>query len=98
MSNADRPEFRALAEVRRVLVHVSEELAAWRRRAQKAEADKNEISSSGDVVATQERMAELERENAELRLRLTTARTRVDDLFQRLKFVEEQSQLEEQRR
>ena len=98
MSNADRPEFQALAELRRVLVHVTEELASWRRRAQKAESARNEVSTSGDVVATRERISELERENAEVRLRLTTARTRVDDLFRRLKFVEEQSELEEQRR
>ena len=98
MSNADRPEFQALAELRRVLVHVTEELASWRRRAQTAEAAKNDVSTSGDVVATRERISELERENAEARLRLTTARTRVDDLFRRLKFVEEQSELEEQRR
>lgn len=98
MSNADRPEFQALAELRRVLLHVTEELASWRRRAQKAEAGNNQESGGGDVVATRERITELERENAEVRLRLTTARTRVDDLFRRLKFVEEQTELEEQRR
>ncbi|UCD25631.1 MAG: hypothetical protein JSW51_06880 [Gemmatimonadota bacterium] len=95
MSNAERPELQALTELERVLQHVKDELAAWRRRALKAEAHRAEMGVDLDVVATRERIQELELENDELDGRLQTARARVDDLLARLKFLEEQVRLEE---
>ncbi len=98
MSNADRPEFRALAELERVLQHVKDELASWRSRALKAEAARAEMGFDHDVLASRERINELELENAEMGNRLTAARDRVDDLLARLKFLEEQVEMEEQSR
>ena len=96
MSNAERPEIQALTELERVLQHVKDELASWRRRALKAEARRAEMGIDHDVVATRERIRELELENEQTNGRLQAARTRVDDLLVRLKFLEEQVRLEGQ--
>jgi predicted nuclease with TOPRIM domain len=98
VSNVERPEFQALTELERVLQHVKDELASWRRRALKAEAHRAEMGMDHDVVATRERIRELELENEQVNGRLQAARTRVDDLLTRLKFLEEQVRLEEQAR
>ena len=67
-----------------MLRDVAEELAGWRSRAQKAEA---ELKSRGTPV----RNTELETENKVLRQRVEGARSRVHDLMQRLSFLEEQA-------
>jgi hypothetical protein len=98
VSNADRPEFRALAELERVLEHVHEELASFRRRAQKAELDRAEMGMGHDVVASREMITELERDNLDKSDRLGLARDHVDGLLARLKFLEEQVDMDEQSR
>lgn len=95
MSYDERPEFQALAELERVLAGVAEELAAWRRRAQRAEAA---LGEDRDVVGQRERVMALEAENRDLRARLAAARGRVEELLKRLRFLEEQMELEERRR
>jgi len=67
-----------------ILRDVAEELAGWRSRAQKAEA---ELKSRGTPVKN----TELETENKVLRQRVEGARSRVHDLMQRLTFLEEQA-------
>jgi hypothetical protein len=67
-----------------MLRDVAEELAGWRSRAQKAEA---ELKSRGTPVKN----TELETENKVLRQRVEGARSRVHDLLQRLTFLEEQA-------
>lgn len=89
-SNADRPEFQALAELERVIGHVTEELAAWRRRALRAEAHRPDLDGEHDVVASRERIVELEAQNADFGARLAAARGRVEALLGRLQFLEEQ--------
>jgi predicted nuclease with TOPRIM domain len=96
--NGDRPELAALGELERVLEHVKDELASWRRRALQAEADRAAIGLNHDVVASRERIRELEEEKVAIVARLNAARERVDDLLARLKFLEEQVELEEQDR
>ena len=98
MSNEGRPEFRALAELERVLEHVQEELTSWRRRAHKAETDRTEMGIDHDVVASREMISELERDNHEKGDRLRLVRERVDGLLARLKFLEEQVDMDEQSR
>ena len=79
------PDIReAIDQLEAILRDVSEELAGWRVRAQKAEA---ELKSRGNPV----RNADLESENKTLRQRVEGARTRVHDLMQRLTFLEEQA-------
>jgi len=96
VSNEDRPEFRALGELERVLEHVQEELASFRRRAHKAESDRAEMGVDHDVVSSREMITELERDNHEKSDRLGLARERVDGLLARLKFLEEQVDIDEQ--
>ncbi len=98
MSNEGRPEFRALAELERVLGHVHEEVTSWRRRAHKAESDRAEMGIDHDMVTTREMITELERDNHEKSDRLQLVRERVDGLLARLKFLEEQVDMDEQSR
>lgn len=92
MSN-DGPEFAALGELEGVLEHLAEELASWRRRALKAE-QRPGLGDGSDVVGARERVVELEDETRELRERLDTARQRVVDLLNRLRFLEDQVAME----
>jgi predicted nucleic acid-binding Zn-ribbon protein len=74
----------SLDSLEAILRDVAEELAGWRSRAQKAEA---ELKSRGSPVKN----PELESENKALRQRVEGARSRVNDLMQRLSFLEEQA-------
>lgn len=98
MSSEDRPEFQALDELRDVLHSVTEELAAWRRRALKAESDQTELGLGQDVVANREQVVALEAENTDMQQRLEAARSRVEELLTRLRFLEEQVAAQEQGR
>lgn len=83
----DRPDVRdALDQLEAILRDVAEELAGWRTRAQKAETELKSRGASPPV-----RNPELESENKALRQRVEGARTRVQDLVQRLTFLEEQA-------
>jgi cell division protein FtsB len=84
----DRPDVRdSLDQLEAILRDVAEELAGWRSRAQKAEADLKSRGPGAPPV----RNAELESENKALRQRVEGARGRVQDLMQRLTFLEEQA-------
>lgn len=98
MSSSDRPEFAALDELSRVLEHVKDELASWRRRALKAESERTSLGIEHDVLTAREKIKELETENADVTSRLDAARGRIADLLARLEFLEEQVELEEQSR
>jgi len=93
-SNDERPELRALAELEAVIGAVTQEVAAWRRRALKAEAGRAQAGAAPDLAAARDRIQELEDENLELHHRLRTARERVEQLLARLQFLEEQVDLE----
>ncbi len=98
MSNAERPEFRALEELEGAIKRVSDELAVWRRRAHKAESDRVDLSGDGDIVGARARILQLEGENKELRGRAQHTRKRVTELLTRLRFLEEQTAAGEARR
>jgi predicted nucleic acid-binding Zn-ribbon protein len=91
----ERPDLPALAELDRVLQNVTEELAAWRRRTLKAEAELKEAQASGGVVAgaelkdSRQRVIELETENQALRQRIESAKERLRVLAARLAFLEQ---------
>ena len=97
MYDVERVDIRALEQLEAVLREVGEELATWRARALKAEADgKGGGVSRGAVHArgdgeSRGRAAELETENRQLRTRLEAARARMQELVARLSFLEEQS-------
>ena len=90
----ERPDVRALDELETLVRHLLDELAGWRRRCLKAEADLQEAKKStrgggGDSAASRRRLAELETENQALRQRVDTARDRVKTLVGRLTFLEQ---------
>ncbi|HEU5050466.1 MAG TPA: hypothetical protein VFU00_09100 [Gemmatimonadales bacterium] len=92
----DRPDAKALDELELLTRHMIDELATWRRRCLKAEAELQELRSvSGgaapDLVKMKQRMVELEKENVALRQRVNTAKDRVRGLMGRLSFLEQGS-------
>jgi len=85
--SGDRPPLDvrdAIDQIEAIVRDVAEELAGWRSRAQKAEA---ELKTRGGPVKN----TDLESENKTLRQRVEGARSRVHDLMQRLSFLEEQA-------
>ena len=89
--DGERVDAPVVDQLETILRHVADELALWRARATKAEAD---LKGSGAVKLDPEargRVADLEQENKTLRLRVEAARGRVQDLLSRLAFLEEQA-------
>jgi hypothetical protein len=89
----ERPDFRALDELEQLLRHVGEELAAWRRRSLKAEAELQDFKTKGtgpagpELVQSRQRVIDLEVENQVLRQRIEAARERVASIESRLTFL-----------
>jgi hypothetical protein len=93
--NYERPDQKALADLEQVLHYLAEELAGWRRRTLKAEAELQEARASGGVLAgpeltqSRQRIIELETENLALRQRIDAAKERLGVLAGRLTFLEQ---------
>jgi hypothetical protein len=93
--NYERPDQKALADLEQVLHHLAEELAGWRRRTLKAEAELQEARAGGGVLAgpeltqSRQRIIELETENLALRQRIDAAKERLGVLAGRLTFLEQ---------
>lgn len=91
----ERPDAESLNELADLLQHVGEELAAWRRRSLKAEAELAEARSKGGVLAgpemiqARQRVLALEVENQALRERIDAARSRLRVLAGRVGFLEQ---------
>lgn len=91
----ERPDGHALTELGDLLQHVGEELAAWRRRSLKAEAELAEARTKGGVLAgpelvqSRQRLLELEVENQALHERISAARERLRLLASRIAFLEQ---------
>ena len=92
----ERPDQNALADLDQLFHHVAEELAGWRRRTLKAEAELQEARAHGGVLAgpelnqSRQRVIELEMENQALRQRIEGAKERLRALASRLSFLEQQ--------
>jgi predicted nucleic acid-binding Zn-ribbon protein len=93
-SDYERPDLAALSELEQLLRHLGDEVAGWRRRTLKAEAELQEARSRGGVLAgpellqARQRAIELEVENQALRHRIEAARERLRALSSRLAFLE----------
>ena len=93
MYTYERPDFRALDELEQLLRHVGEELAAWRRRSLKAEAELQDFKTKGsgpagpELLQSRQRVIDLEVENQVLRQRIEAARERVASIESRLTFL-----------
>ncbi len=96
MSAQELPELRALHELTTLVGHLSEELAAFRRRALTAETRVKELETPATAGATErtsrDRIKTLERENSELRDRLDKATTRTQQMLDRVRFLRQQAQ------
>lgn len=90
----ERPDAHAMRELGDLLQNLGEELAAWRRRSLKAEAELAEARARGGVVAgpeliqSRQRSLDLDMENQALHQRITAARERLVMLANRLSFLE----------
>ena len=96
--DGERSDAPVLDQLETILRHVADELALWRARAVKAEAELKESGGGGRGGSaakldpeTRVRVADLEQENKTLKQRVEAARTRVQDLLSRLTFLEEQA-------
>ncbi|HEX5829380.1 MAG TPA: hypothetical protein VFY16_00275 [Gemmatimonadaceae bacterium] len=89
----------AIHELRQLVANLGDELSGFRRRAQQAEARVRDLEStlSTGAGADAARVAELERENAELRARLEEATERTRQLLDRMRFLRQQREGEEDR-
>jgi hypothetical protein len=91
VSDSVRPEIAAFAELEQLVKHLGDELASFRRRALQAEARLKSLESTGvKGVVSPERVQFLERENAGLSTRLEAARTRTQQMIDRVRFLRQQ--------
>ena len=94
MSDPARPESPAalaFGELEILVRNLGEELSAFRKRAQAAEARLKALGASpaGDASA-EERVAALQEENAKLRARLDEAATKTRAMLDRARFLRQQ--------
>lgn len=92
MSSPARPDAKAFKELEALVRNLGEELAMFRKRAQAAEARLKGIATKGgggDVHA-EERVAQLEAENAKLRERVDSAAARTRKMLDRVRFLRQQ--------
>ncbi|MEO8194768.1 MAG: hypothetical protein ABI681_13030 [Gemmatimonadales bacterium] len=90
-SDSERPESAAFAELQRLVRHLGAELTSFRQRALQAEAKvKASEASAGAGRITPERLHKLETENAELKRRLESARSRTRQVLDRVRFLRQQ--------
>jgi len=90
-SDSERPDVEAFEELERLVRHLGDELASFRRRALQAEARVKAIDATpGGAKLNPERVEKLERENADLRKRLDTARARTRQVLDRVRFLRQQ--------
>jgi hypothetical protein len=88
-SDSERPELLAWRELEQLVRHLGDELSTFRRRALQAEARLRSAEGNGGAVQP-ERVADLERENAELRERLERSTDRTKQMLDRLRFLRQQ--------
>lgn len=91
-SDSELPESEAaFADLEKLVHHLGDELASFRRRALQAEARVKALESSPGATRTSpERIEKLERENATLKMRLETARGRTRQMLERVRFLRQQ--------
>ena len=92
MSSPVRPDAEAFNELEALVRNLGEELAMFRKRAQAAEARLKGIATKGgggDVHA-EERVAQLEVENAKLHERVNAAAARTRKMLDRVRFLRQQ--------
>ena len=92
MSSPARPDAKAFLELEALVRNLGEELSTFRKRAHAAEARLKAIATKGgggDEHA-EERVAQLEGENAKLKTRLAAAADRTRKMLDRVRFLRQQ--------
>ena len=90
-SDSERPELEAFEELQQLVRHLGDELATFRKRALQAEARVKAFESApGGARVNPERVDRLERENADLKKRLESARARTRQVLDRVRFLRQQ--------
>jgi hypothetical protein len=92
VSSHARPDAQAFRELEALVRNLGEELSAFRKRAHAAEARLKGIATKGgggDAHA-EERVAQLEAENARLKARLDAAAVRTRLMLDRVRFLRQQ--------
>jgi len=92
VSSPARPDAKAFRELEALVRNLGEELATFRKRAQAAEARLKGIATKGgggDVHA-EERVSQLEAENARLHERVNAAAARTRKMLDRVRFLRQQ--------
>jgi predicted nucleic acid-binding Zn-ribbon protein len=99
MSDIARPEVAAFRELEGLVRALTEEMAAFRRRALSAESRLRELEESAAAgeggpgsPALLDRIRDLEEENAALSARLSSASERARQVLGRLHFLRQQTQ------
>ena len=89
---AEAPDVRAFHELERLVRSLGEELSGFRKRAHAAEARLQAIATKGGGgdAGAEERVAQLEAENAKLRARLDEASDRNAKVLERVRFLRQQ--------
>jgi len=83
----------AFADLEKLVNHLGDELASFRRRALQAESRVKALEGSpGATRVSPERIEKLERENAGLKLRLEKARGRTRKMLDRVRFLRQQDE------
>lgn len=92
MIDGSSAQLRSFDELRRLVRRVSEEMGSFRRRAHAAEARVREVEAlhAGEPISFG-RVEALERENADLRRRLSAATSRTRELLDQVRFIRQQS-------
>jgi hypothetical protein len=92
-SDSERPEQAAFRELAEHVRRLARELEAARDRAAVAERRLHDLGGGGGPAGrvTAERVAELERENRELRTRLAAAGERTRAMLARVRFLRQQA-------
>jgi hypothetical protein len=95
-SDSERPEQTAFRELAAHVRRLGQELEATRQRAAVAERRLRDLGDGGDGGdpagrVSAERVAELERENRELRGRLAAAGERTRAMLERVRFLRQQT-------
>lgn len=99
MSDNERADLSAFAELEQMIRALGDEMAAWRRRAQQAEARLKDAGGGAARTALpgRSRADSLERENAQLRERLESAKLRTRTVLDRVRFMRQQHDTEAKR-
>jgi hypothetical protein len=98
MSDSERPEIVAFRDLEQLVRHLGDELAGFRRRALVAESRLRDLETEerapevSQQRALDDRVTELEHENAVLRARLESATERTRQMLERVRFIRQQAQ------